>query len=77
MPRYYFDVYNAKILHRDEFGEELRDFEEAREQAQVLLPDIVRDELPDGELHEVACNVRDETDRVVYRGRLTYRGTRF
>ena len=41
MPRYYFDVLDAKGLHRDEIGDELKDFEEAREQAQGLLPDIV------------------------------------
>ena len=49
---------------------------EAREQCQGLLPDIARDELPDGELHTVTCDVRDEADRAIYRGRLTYEGTR-
>ena len=39
------------------------------------LPDIARDELPDSEHHEISCDMRDETGRVVYRGELTYRGT--
>lgn len=76
MPRYYFDVEDSKGLHRDEIGDEMEDFEEARAQAQALLPDIARDELPDGELHTVTCEVRDEIDCVVYRGKLTYEGTR-
>ena len=76
MPRYYFDVHDAKGLHRDDTGDELRDFEEAREMAQSIMPDIVRHELPDGELHSVTCEVRDETDRIVYRGKLTYEGAR-
>lgn len=77
MPRYYFDVRNRGGLHRDDIGDELVDFEEARGQAQAILPDIARAELPDGELHVVTCDVRDEADEIVYRGELTYRGTRF
>ena len=77
MPRYFFDIRDAKGFHRDQFGDELADFDEARDQAQALLPDIVREELPDGDLHEVVCEVRDETGKVVYRGEITYRGTRF
>lgn len=76
MRRFYFDVHDSTGFHRDEVGDEMRDFEEARDQAQSLLPDIARDELPDGESHRVVCEVRDETDRVVYRGTLTYEGTR-
>lgn len=76
MPRYFFDLHNGSGLHRDQIGDELDDFEQAREQCQTLLPDIVRDELPDGELHTVTCTVRDETDRIVYRGEITYKGTR-
>ncbi|RYC29225.1 hypothetical protein D3273_25245 [Lichenibacterium minor] len=46
MPRYYFDIHDAKGFHPDEFGEALADLEEARDQAQLLLPDIMREELP-------------------------------
>ncbi len=76
MPRFYFDVTDARGHHRDDQGDELGGFEDARMQCQVILPDIAREELPDGELHVVTCEVRDETGRVVYRGRLTYEGTR-
>ncbi len=77
MTRYYFDIQDAKGFHHDDIGDELESFEEARDVAQSLLPDIARDELPDGELHIVTCDVRDEASRVVYRGKLTFEGTRF
>ena len=76
MARYYFDVQDGRGFHRDEIGDEFDSFEEAREQAQALLPDIAREELPDGELHVITCDVRNESGRVIYRGKLTYEGTR-
>lgn len=76
MPRYFFDVSDGEGHHRDEFGSECDDFEDARQQCQGLLPDIAREELPDGELHTISCDVRDESGRVVYRGRITFEGTR-
>lgn len=74
MPRYYFDITDSGGHHRDDTGVDLADFEEAREQAQGLLPDIAREQLPDGELHSITCDVRDEAGRVVYRGTITYQG---
>ena len=76
MPRYFFDVRDGQGLHRDTVGDECQSFDEARAMAQTLLPDIVRSDLPDGELHAVTCDVRDEAGRTVYRGELTYRGVR-
>ena len=76
MPRYYFDIRDARGCHRDEIGDDFVSFEEARAQCQSLLPDIAREELPDGEMHSILCDVRDHTGRVVYRGTLTYRGAR-
>ena len=80
MARYYFDVTDSAGFHRDEMGDEMGDefdsFEEARDQAQALLSDIAREELPAGELHVITCDVRDESGRVIYRGKLTFEGTR-
>lgn len=76
MPKFFFDVRDGKGFHHDKHGGEFDSFEDAREQCQALLPDIVREELPDGELHTITCNVRDEMNRVVYRGEITYRGMR-
>ena len=75
MPLYFFDIRDKNGLHRDEVGDELDSFEEARAQAQSLLPDMMREEMPGGDLHIVTCDVRDEADHVVYRGELTFRGT--
>ncbi len=77
MPNFFFDVRDAQGLHRDEIGEDFASFEEARVQAQVLLPDIAREELPDGELHQITCEIRNDLGKMVYRGALTFRGTRF
>jgi hypothetical protein len=77
MTRYYFDVRDSKGFHRDDVGDEFDSFEEAREQAQILLPDIAREELPDGDLYTITCNVRDDTDSTIYYVELTLRGTRF
>lgn len=76
MPRYYFDVRDSKGFLQDDVGDTFDTFEEARAQCQSLLPDIAREELPDGDLHIITCDVRDQTGDVVYRGELTYRGTR-
>lgn len=76
MPHYFFDVTDNGTLNRDEFGLDLVDFEEARDQAIVLLPDMARDGLPDGELHVFMCTVREGEDRVVYRCTLTFQGGR-
>ena len=67
IPRYFFDVRDSQGFHRDDAGDEFDSFDEARTQAQSLLPDIAREELPDGDLHTITCDVRDETGRVVYR----------
>lgn len=77
MPQYFFDIHDSGGFHRDEIGAECDDVDGARAQAQALLPDIAREELPDGDAHVVTCEVRDEAGRVVYRGEITYRGTRF
>lgn len=76
MPRYFFDIIDNGRLTSDDFGMELDSFEEARDQAVAILPDLARDELPDGESHSFACHVRDEDGIVVYRGQLTYQGER-
>lgn len=76
MPRYFFDVHDGKGFHRDDVGDEFPTPGEAREQCQGLLADLAHEELPDGDLHTITCDVRDEPGRVVYRGEMTYRGVR-
>ena len=73
MPLYYFDIYNRDGFYRDEFGDEFGILEEALTQVHALLPDIARDDPPDPDHPCIACELRDDTGRVVYRGELTYR----
>ena len=73
MPRFFFDIINADKLTRDDFGADMSGIEEARDQAISLLPDIARDDLPDGDVHDFVCEVRSETGRIVYRARLMLR----
>ena len=73
MTRYYFDIQQANGWHLDEFGAELADFAEAREQAISLLPDIAQDANWSEDHHEIVCRVRD-TDGTVYEGELTFSG---
>ena len=75
MPLYFFDVIDNGALSRDDYGIELASFEEARDQAQVLLPDMARTELPGCDQHTFVCEVREEMRGLVYRGSLTYQGT--
>ncbi len=76
MARYFFDITDGNGFHGDDFGDEFDSFEDAHAHAQSLLPDIARAELPDGELHIIRCDVRDDSGRIVYRGRLMFEGTR-
>lgn len=74
MPRLFFDIRDCTGLHRDEHGDEFDDIDGARQQAQAILSLMIGEDLPDGELHQISCGVRDEAGRVVYQGDLTFRG---
>ena len=76
MPRYRFDITRADGFHRDAVGEHCHTLDDAVARAQTLLPDIVRAEMPDGDWHDISCDVRDEDGQVVYQAELTYRGRR-
>lgn len=74
MPFYYFDLYDNDRLARDEFGTELDDLYEARDQALALLPDMARHGLRDGEDHDFTAVVRSRDGRVHYEATLSLRG---
>lgn len=65
MPRYHFDVTDAVDFSRDEHGLDCADDQEARIQADTLLPDLARERLQDGDQHEFVVAVRDEAGGVV------------
>jgi hypothetical protein len=45
--------------------------EDAKAEAVNILPDMARDGLPDGDSRDFVVTVRDETDRPVWRVRLS------
>ena len=45
MPRYFFDIHDGQ-LQRDEDGTECADFDAARREAMISLPDVARWEIP-------------------------------
>jgi hypothetical protein len=68
--RYFFDTDDGRGLVSDQQGQELSP-EDARRAAIVVLPELARDALPDGNEHVFTSLVRDERGRVVFRARLT------
>ena len=74
MPVFYFDVYDNGQLSRDDHGFEIGTVTEARDQAIALLPNLARDELPDGEHHSFVCVVRNAGGAQLYRASLTFEG---
>lgn len=73
MPRYFFDVFDGEKLIRDEIGIELAGLENVRIAAIDALPDIARDELPDGDQRVFSVQARDEENRVVFKASLDFK----
>ena len=72
MPRYSFDMHDGE-LHRHDEGSEPADYEAARKEAMIFLPEVARWEIPkDGDHRPFSVFVRDESGTIVYTGRLTY-----
>ena len=76
MPKYFFDFQDGSLILPDEEGSNLSGFEEAREEAIALLPQVARDRLPDGEHREFIATVRDESGVSLYRASLIFHGER-
>jgi hypothetical protein len=71
VPRYFFDIDDGDRQSRDTLGTELPDREAVRREATGILPDIAREELPDGNHRIFACSVRDESGTVIFVAKLT------
>ena len=67
MPRYFFDTYDGHRFVPDEEGRELEGFQAAKDEAQRALPEMARDELPDGDQKAFVVSVRNEAGRVILR----------
>ena len=73
MPRYFFDVFDGEKLTRDEIGIELAGLEQVRIAAIDALPDIARDELPNGDQRLFSVEARDQENRVVFKASLNFK----
>lgn len=76
MPLYFFDLCDGDNHTIDDFGIEFDRLEEARNYAVSLLPDIAREELPDGPRRNFICNVRNNAGNIVYEAVLKFREKR-
>jgi hypothetical protein len=66
MPRFFFDIDDGEERSPDSEGVELPDLEEVRKKAIGVLPDLAREELPDGDRRVFVCQARDESGTVVF-----------
>lgn len=60
MPRFYIDTTDGDLLVRDDVGLDYPDLHAATQAAVAALPDIAREELPDGDDRTFTAIVRDE-----------------
>ena len=66
MPRYHFDLESDRELYRDERGSEMSDDDTARDEALLVLGDIVRIMIASRVQHEVTSLVRNQTGTVIF-----------
>ena len=65
MPRFFIDTSDQERFVRDETGHECVDLEDAKRLAVDALPDMARDELPDGDDRTFLAIVRGEDGRTL------------
>lgn len=71
MPLFYFDSHDGTRFLKDEDGLECASLEIVRKRTIDALPDIARDELPDGDDHVMWVKVRDASGRYLFEASLT------
>ncbi|RWB76899.1 MAG: hypothetical protein EOQ50_08180 [Mesorhizobium sp.] len=71
MPLFYFDIHDGYEFTRDDTGIECSSLEDVSKQAVDVLPDIAREELPNGPRRTFQVKVRDGSGRHVFRASLT------
>jgi hypothetical protein len=69
--RYFFDIHDGHEFTSDEDGIVCETLKDLSFQAVDVLPDIVREELPDGPRRTFTVKARDETGAYVFRATLT------
>ncbi|MGN6470484.1 MAG: DUF6894 family protein [Rhizobiaceae bacterium] len=71
MSRFFFDIDDGDRFVRDEIGHVFEDREAMRLEAIKALPEIARDELPDGNRRRFSVRVRDMEGRYLFQATLT------
>ena len=67
MPRFFFDIHDGKAFTPDRVGLDLDGLEAAKDEAKKPLPDIVKDEMPDGDRRDFTVYVKDVAGQIVWR----------
>ncbi len=70
MPKFFFDIVDGSLTV-DDVGTDLPDFSAARDQAVSVLPEIARDELPDGDERVFQVTVRDEGGKPMFKATMS------
>ena len=72
LPRYFVDVQDGDDIYQDDLGSELKDFEQARQEALASLAQIARDNLMEGAGRECIVTIRNECGTSLYRATLAF-----
>jgi hypothetical protein len=67
MPRFFFDIHDGENFTPDRQGVELEDLEAAKDEAKKALPDIMKDEMPDGDRRDFTVDVKNVAGQIVWR----------
>lgn len=72
MTRYYFDVFDGHAITRDQVGFEIDDTRQVCRLAVDALPDLAREQLPDGDQATFSVTVRNDGGAAVFRATLMF-----
>jgi hypothetical protein len=61
MPRFFFDVREGNSLTSDDEGLDFPDIEQAHREANRALADMAKEAIRDGQLSELAIEIRDNS----------------
>ncbi|WP_414471355.1 DUF6894 family protein [Microvirga sp. M2] len=71
MDRFYFDIHDGERFTRDKVGNLCPSRKAMRDAAIKVLPDIARDELPDGDQRDFTVKVRDASGQYLFQATLS------
>jgi hypothetical protein len=67
VPRFFFDIHDGEDFTPDRDGLDLDDLEAAKAEAKRTLPEIVKDQMPDGDRRDFTVDVKDAAGQIVWR----------